>query len=70
MSDDPRPSREPKTSLMRNLGAFVGHIAVALRTDVSRERREVKRTTTERSQDGMILRRTTIEEIELPREHD
>jgi len=55
---------------MRHLGAFVGHIAVALRTDVSRDRREVKRTTTEETREGMILRRTTIEEIELPRKHD
>jgi len=53
---------------MRCLGAFVGHISVAIRTDVTRKRHRVRRTATERTQNGLILRRTTIEEIELPPE--
>ncbi|MCC5787338.1 MAG: hypothetical protein EA423_00245 [Phycisphaerales bacterium] len=61
--------------LMRSLGQFVGHIAKAVKTDVSStERREVSRTVEEeeRETEGgkVTLRRTVIEEIEVekPRE--
>ena len=59
-----------KTSLMRNLGAFFGHIAKGVRTQVNKEgdeikRREVKRTVEEEVRGDVILRRTTIEEVEI-----
>ena len=62
--------------LMRSLGQFVGHIAKAVKTDVSEgsERRELSRTVEEeeRETEGgkVTLRRTVIEEIEVekPRE--
>lgn len=52
---------------MRGLGRFVGHIwgAVSSKPE-SRERIEVRRTYERETRDGVILRRTTIEEIELP----
>lgn len=62
-----------KSGLMRNLGAFVGHIVKAVKTDPARksgERREVKRTVEEEQRPGMTLRRTTIEEIEYREEPD
>lgn len=54
-----------RKSLMRSLGEFVGHIAHGLRTDPAGERRVVRHETEEEDRDGVILRRTTIEEIEL-----
>lgn len=55
-------------SLMRNLGAFFGHVWAGVRADpgAPRTRREVRRRVEEESRDGVILRRTTIEEVELP----
>ncbi|MCP4833408.1 MAG: hypothetical protein GY895_01460 [Phycisphaera sp.] len=58
--------QEPK-SIMRSLGEFVGHVAKGIRTDpsapkVTEVRREVE---TERRGD-VVLRRTTIEEVEIP----
>ncbi|MAB72559.1 MAG: hypothetical protein CMJ54_08640 [Planctomycetaceae bacterium] len=58
--------QEPK-SIMRSLGEFVGHVAKGIRTDpsapkVTEVRREVE---TERRGD-VVLRRTTIEEVEMP----
>lgn len=63
-------SHQNKTSLMRNLGAFFGHIAKGVRTKVNKEgdeieRREVKRTVEEEDRGDVILRRTTIEEVEF-----
>lgn len=61
-----------KKSLMRSLGEFFGHIAHGVAGDVSRrgtppvtvERREETREAT--SPDGsVVLRRTTIEEVEF-----
>lgn len=56
---------------MRSLGAFVGHIAHAVRSDPrggARGRtREIRREVEEEARpDGIVLRRTTIEEIEVP----
>ncbi|MBX3354951.1 MAG: hypothetical protein KF724_04555 [Phycisphaeraceae bacterium] len=53
--------------LMRNLGRFVGHIAAGLRASPgATERHEVRRTIEESTRDdGVILRRTVIEEIEV-----
>ena len=62
--------------LMRSLGQFVGHIAKAVKTDVSAgsERREVSRTVEEeeRETEGgkVTLRRTVIEEIEVEKPLD
>lgn len=53
-----------KKSLMRSLGEFVGHVARAMRSSPSRH--EVRRTTKTVERDGIVLRRTTIEEIEYP----
>jgi hypothetical protein len=55
-----------KKSLMRSLGEFIGHVARAVRSDPSRTRQEVRRTTKTVERDGVVLRRTTIEEIEYP----
>jgi hypothetical protein len=54
-------------SVMRNLGRFVGAIWHGIKTDPSR--REVRRTVEEREdeRDGqrVIVRRTTIDEVEF-----
>lgn len=55
----------PTRSIMRSLGEFFGHIAHGVRSDPTRK--EVRRTVEEEERpDGIILRRTTIEEIEIP----
>lgn len=58
---------------MRSLGEFVGHITRAVKTDVTpdlRERLEVRRDVREAVADSpggpIVLRRTTIDEIERP----
>ena len=57
---------KPNNSLARNLGAFFGHIVKAVKTDPARtQRREVRRQTTHEDRGDVILRRTTIEEIEI-----
>lgn len=76
-------SGSPSKGLMRSLGEFVGHIVKAVRTDPvkpgesDRARRashsdppnrvEVNRTTEVREENDLILRRTTIDEIEVKR---
>jgi hypothetical protein len=60
---------------MRSLGAFFGHIARGIRTDVTAKTdggantsdvREVRRTVEEEeTAEGVVLRRTIIEEVEL-----
>jgi hypothetical protein len=58
--------RSHKKPLARNLGEFFGHIWKAIRTEPGK--REVVRRTVEEEQRGdVVLRRTTIEEIELRR---
>lgn len=54
-------------SLMRNLGEFFGHIVKGVKTDPAKPEtmREVRREVEEVDQGDMILRRTTIEEIEF-----
>jgi hypothetical protein len=52
--------------LMRCLGEFAGYIIKGVRTPTEGRRREVSRTVEERTEDGVTLRRTTIDEIELP----
>ena len=60
------PDHKP---LMRSLGEFFGHIVKGIRTNTTpdRECTEVRRETEEEHRDDMILRRTTIEEIEFKR---
>jgi hypothetical protein len=54
---------------MRSLGEFFGHIVRGVKQPVVPERREVRRETEERSlPGGVVLRRTTIEEVEVPNE--
>jgi hypothetical protein len=59
--DEAEPA--PKKTLARSLGEFFGHIAKGVKTDPSKKvlRKEVE----EEQRDGITLRRTTIEEIEL-----
>ncbi|RMH30321.1 MAG: hypothetical protein D6693_00715, partial [Planctomycetota bacterium] len=63
---DREQNRKP---LARALGEFVGHIWRGATRDLSRERREVRRTVEHEERDTprgrVTLRRTTIEEIEV-----
>ena len=52
---------------MRSLGEFVGHIMAGVKSDPTRSRQEVSRTVEEEQRGDLILRRTTIEEVEMKR---
>lgn len=55
-------------SLMRSLGEFVGHVVKGIRTDpVAADRTEVRRTVETEERGDVVLRRTTIEEVEIRR---
>ncbi len=59
-----------KKSISRSLGEFFGHVMRGLRTKVDDkgdevQRTEVKRTVEEEQRGDMILRRTTIDEVEV-----
>ena len=56
----------PKKSLMRSLGEFAGHIIKGVRTPAEAERHQVRRDVEETVHNGMTLRRTIIEEVQLP----
>ena len=59
---------EPRANktIMRSLGEFFGHIVKAVRSDPDSRTKLVKKTTQEHvREDGIILRRTTIEEVEI-----
>lgn len=62
---------EPKKSIMRSLGEFVGHIAKGVRSDVEKDRKVVRREVEEETRDTesgrVTIRRTTIEEVEIDR---
>ena len=61
-------STQKKKPLMRCLGEFFGNIAQGIRTNPESDvkRTEVNRTVEEHStEDGVILRRTTIDEVEV-----
>lgn len=67
-------SRQDKT-IMRSLGEFFGHIVKGVRSDPSVTKpdvEEVSRSVEEEDRDGVVLRRTTIEEIEIrdPQQED
>ena len=49
---------------MRSIGEFFGHIVKGVKTNPSRK--VIKKTVKEEKRNNVILRRTTIEEIELP----
>jgi hypothetical protein len=57
-----------KKPLARSLGQFVGHIARAFRSDAGRssKRMTVRKTVEQEQRGDMILRRTTIDEVEIP----
>ena len=71
--DPKRMTQSDDKSIMRSLGEFFGHIVRGVKTDpgqASSERiKEVGRHVEEQHRDGVVLRRTTIEEIEI-REQD
>jgi hypothetical protein len=63
------PDKPPKKSLMRNLGEFFGHIVRGVKSEPGGEsgegeRHEVSRKVEEERRGDVVLRRTTIEEIE------
>ncbi len=55
-------------SIARNLGAFFGHIVKAIKTSPDAPSSvEVNRSVQEsRQPDGVVLRRTTVDEVVLP----
>jgi len=61
-ADANKGSSENK-SLARNLGEFFGHIIKGIKTDPSRK--VISKDVEEEERQGVILRRTTIEEIEI-----
>lgn len=58
------PTKRNK-SMMRNLGEFVGHLVKAVKSDPKRKRQVVRKETEQEDRGSMVLRRTTIEEIEF-----
>ena len=54
--------------LMRNIGRFVGHIVSGVQSSPTKSaRQEVSRSIEQETRpDGVILRRTVIEEVEVP----
>ncbi|MCP4759610.1 MAG: hypothetical protein GY894_03535 [Planctomycetes bacterium] len=55
-----------RKSLMRCFGEFAGEIIKGIRTPADADREEISRRVEERTENGVTLRRTTIDEIELP----
>ncbi|UCD75846.1 MAG: hypothetical protein JSV91_02795 [Phycisphaerales bacterium] len=51
--------------LMRSLGEFFGHIVRAIRTDPAAKRSVIRKEVEEEDRGDIVLRRTTIEEIEV-----
>ncbi len=62
--------KRPSIPLARSIGRFVGHIKSAISADVAPERQVLRHQTDEHQRDTpqgpITLRRTTIEEVELP----
>ena len=66
-------SDQQKKPLMRCLGEFFGNIAQGIKTnpEADANRTEVNRTVEQHTTDeGVILRRTTIDEVEVRNDHD
>ena len=55
----------PRKTIARSLGECIGHIARGIRSSGEPERTEVRRTTEVQDRDGVVLRRTVVEEVEL-----
>ena len=57
---------------MRSLGEFFGHVWKGVRTDPAPPRqvvrKDVQETTVETPRGPVTLRRTTVDEVELPRD--
>ncbi|MFO0874493.1 MAG: hypothetical protein U0575_11050 [Phycisphaerales bacterium] len=66
MSGASQPSS--RKTIARSVGEFFGHLRRAIATDPARQAREVRRTVETEARGDVILRRTTIEEIEVRRE--
>lgn len=64
----PDPEAKPKPSLMYSLGSFFGHVIKGVRTDPAKVevRREVEVETRETPAGPVVLRRTIVEEVQLP----
>ena len=60
MSEQP-----PRKTIARSLGECIGHIARGIRSTGEPERTEVRRTSEVQDRDGVVLRRTVVEEVEL-----
>lgn len=58
-------AKKTNKSLMRNLGEFVGHIVKGAKSDPAKRKQVIRKDVTEEKRDGITLRRTTIEEIEM-----
>jgi hypothetical protein len=66
---EPRP--QPDKPLMRSIGEFFGHVVKGIKTDVDPANKTVTRQTVEEEvrdtpQGPVILRRTIIEEVQVP----
>lgn len=58
---------EERITRMRGIGRFIGHVWGAVRAPAGgSDRVEVRRKTEEERRGGVTLRRTTVEEVELP----
>lgn len=58
------PAKQDK-SLARSLGEFFGHIVKGIKSDPAAKRTVVKKTTEERREGDVVLRRTVIDEVEI-----
>lgn len=58
-------SSSPRKTLMRSLGEFCGYLVKAVKTDPARQKQTLRKTIDEAERGNVILRRTTIEEIEF-----
>ena len=58
-------SNRPDKSIMHSLGEFVGHVVRGIRTDpaANKTTTEVRRTEETEDRDGVVLRRTVVEEV-------
>lgn len=60
-----------KKTLARNLGEFFGHIIKGVKSDPARPKKQVVRKEVEEEDRGdMVLRRTTIEEVEFKKKEN
>ena len=67
IDDDARKRKKP---LARNLGEFFGHIVRAIKSDAApvRGKTTVRKTVEEEDRGDVVLRRTTIDEVEIKRD--